>query len=207
MEQGEIYSFVKKNLLFLVLLACGIAFIFVGLIAMISQSQNKPELQFQSGQDQASSSASVSASQGKIVVDIEGAVINPGIYTLADGSRMHDLIVASGGLSASADRDWFAKNLNQAAKLADGQKVYIPREGEEILPPMSTGFVSSGDISALIGINSASLKDLDSLPGIGIVTAQKIVDNRPYSQISDLLDRKVVTASVFEKIKDKISTN
>lgn len=61
----------------------------------------------------------------EIVVEIAGSVEKPGVYKLAGNSRIDDLLVSSGGLSADADRDWVGKYVNRAAKLADGQKIYI----------------------------------------------------------------------------------
>lgn len=78
--------------------------------------------------------------------------------------------------------------------------------GENV--PASTtvlGTQSPSSISGLIGINSATEKELDTLSGIGPVTAQKIVGNRPYASINELLDKKIVGSKVFSQIKDKIS--
>lgn len=209
MEDSYLSDALKRNIIPILLASSGLIFLSIGLVIFFSQNKSSDQLQFEAGKP--SLSASPSSPQGsgsKIVVDIEGAVMNPGIYSLPSGSRTHDLLIASGGLSIQADRSWFSKSLNQAAKLVDGQKVYIPRVGEDIMTSASTTSLSSSDTyPALIGINSASLKDLDTLPGIGPVTAQKIIDNRPYSSINDLILKKVVSSSVFEKIKDKISSN
>jgi len=61
-----------------------------------------------------------------LTVEIFGEVINPGVYKLPDGSRVDDLLIVAGGFSSSADRVWADKYLNRAAKITDGQKVYIP---------------------------------------------------------------------------------
>ena len=141
--------------------------------------------------------------QDKIKANIEGAIVNPGVYELSSSSRIQDLLIVAGGLSADADRDWVSKNLNLAAKLNDGGKVYIPRVGEQKSGATILGYE---DITGKININNASQVELDRLPGIGPVTAQKIIDNRPYQTIEELLERKIVGKSTFEKIKDKIST-
>lgn len=200
------FSYLKRNVIPIVLAFFGIIFIGIGLFSVIkSDNSGSAGLQYQAGAGSATSSASNTGSS-HIVVDIEGGVIKPGIYSIAENSRVHDLLVACGGLSGDADRAWVQKNLNQAAKLVDSQKIYIPRNGESILTGASTSSIGSQDSApGLISINSASLSELDSLPGIGLVTAQKIVDNRPYSGIEDLVSKKVVSASVFAKIKDKIS--
>ena len=139
---------------------------------------------------------------GRIKVDIEGAIVNPGVYQLLSGSRIQDLLIAAGGLAAEADRDLISKNLNLAAKLTDGGKVYIPAVGEQ---RAEEGVLGYQDIASKVNINNASASELDGLPGIGPVTAQKIIDNRPYQETEELLTRKIVGKATFEKIKDKIS--
>ena len=67
----------------------------------------------------------VEEESNEIFVDIQGAVASPGVYQLAAGSRVNDLLIKAGGLSGGADRDWVAKNINLAQKLADGVKIYI----------------------------------------------------------------------------------
>ncbi len=151
----------------------------------------------------------------EIVVEVEGAVERPGVYKLTKNSRIEDVLILAGGFSSTADRGWIEKNLNRAQKLSDGQKIYIPRVGEqsEVLSAKNSGIYqttsSNFDVrgSALININTASLKELDSLPGIGQVYAQNIIEHRPYSTIEELLSKSVLKASVYEKIKLLISTN
>jgi competence protein ComEA len=142
------------------------------------------------------------------MVDIEGAVVKPGVYSLPLGSRLKDGLIMAGGLSASADREKIAKSMNLAARLTDGAKVYFPKQGE-ISSTVNTqsGVVSSSDVSTLININEASEGQLDTLYGVGPATAQKIIGGRPYSDIQELLTKKIVSRSVFDKIKDRISIN
>lgn len=142
----------------------------------------------------------------KIFLDIEGAVEKPGVYEMKSDSRMRDLLTLSGGLSSEADRDWVEKNINLAIKLVDGTKVYIPKIGENIGQVQS----ANNNTNTLtqnenININTASLSQLDTLSGIGPVTGQKIIDNRPYQRIEELIEKKIVGNSVWEKIKDKVS--
>lgn len=139
-----------------------------------------------------------------IVVDIEGAVEKPGVYTLLESSRVNDAILKAGGLSVKVDKEALAKGINLAARLGDGQKIYIPFEGEQ--PQINTsGAHVAGIESSVIRINSASASELDSLPGVGSVTADKIISNRPYSSLEELVSKKAVTKSTYEKIKDRIS--
>jgi len=151
--------------------------------------------------------------KAKIFVDVQGAVISPGVYELKDNVRVKDALIAAGGLSQEANRSWVAKNLNLAAKISDGAKIFIPQK-DELVPSSSALGVSASDSNSYaiqtsqgkININTASLSQLDTLSGIGPVTAQKIIDNRPYNSIDDLVAKKAVWKSTFEKIKDKITT-
>lgn len=128
-------------------------------------------------------------------------------------SRVEDALISAGGLSTSADRTWTVRYLNLAARLSDGQKIYIPKLGEqsEVLTAnnsssyqnVSSSF--SNQESGLVNINTASQKELEELPGIGPVYAQSIIEHRPYSSVDELLSKGVLKKSTFEKIKDKVS--
>lgn len=135
--------------------------------------------------------------EGEIYVDVAGAVQNPGMFKLTAGSRVNDALSAAGGLSGEADRDWVETTLNLAAKVNDGDKLFIPSLSETSEGPPK--------VSDKININTASLAELDTLYGIGPATAQKIIDGRPYSKIEDLVAKKAVSQTVFERIKDEIS--
>ena len=148
----------------------------------------------------------ISASQGealqgqRIVVHIDGAVLKPGVYEISADSRVSDAVSASGGLSDSADMT----KVNLAAKVSDGQKIYVPKIGESDVKGVGVGDAGSGS-TGLININTASESQLDTLPGIGPVTAQKIIASRPYSTPEELLTKKAVGQSVYEKIKDLVT--
>ena len=139
----------------------------------------------------------------ELVVEISGSVEKPGVYKLAASSRVEDLLILAGGLSASADRNWVETNLNRAAKLTDGQKIYIPKQGEVQISTQTSSV--SGFSTQIISINTASSSQLESLWGIGESRAASIIENRPYSDINELLTKKVIPGNVFEKIKAKIS--
>ena len=182
----------KKNFLALTLGIIGVILLISGVFSMLSSEND--DIVFETE----SISSSISA---KISVDVSGAVLRPGLYTLSEGSRVHDALVSAGGLSESADREWIEKNLNLALKLRDGVKIYVPRESEQGFV-QGASVVSGGD---LINVNSASSRELESLPGIGPVTAGKIIDNRPYSSIDELSSKKVVSSKIFDQIKEKIT--
>jgi competence protein ComEA len=197
----------KQNWLPLALGIVGLIFFIYGLIAFAGVGSNKGNLVLES-----SNSASESAKQvSKIAVDVEGAVALHGMYTLNMGSRVQDALIAAGGLSALADRNWVEKNLNLASILSDGSKIYIPRVGEAINPSTgATNNVQQNSISGRpgsINVNTATSAELDTLPGVGPATAQKIIDNRPYNSVDELLSKKSVNSKVFSDIKDKVSIN
>jgi competence protein ComEA len=148
-----------------------------------------------------------------LVVEVSGAVVKPGVYKLPGGSRVEEALIAAGGISADADRDWMARMVNRAALLTDGQKVYIPRISEQtnVLSDNNDGGIKvyqSGQGSgaeALININSASQVQLESLPGIGPVYAQSIIDHRPYSDVEELVSKGAIKQGVYDKVKDLIA--
>lgn len=140
----------------------------------------------------------ISASgSARLVVDIGGEVVNPGVYEFISGARVEEALMAAGGVSAQADQNYIGKYLNRAAKLSDGQKLYIPARNAQ---PAALNAQNDH-----ININSASSRELEGLPGVGPVTAGKIIAGRPYQNISELVERKIVGSRVFEQIKDLIS--
>lgn len=143
--------------------------------------------------------------ESQVVVEVAGAVEKPGVYRLDSVSRVEDLLVEAGGLAGEADREWASKNLNRAAKLVDGQKIYIPKVDESREKGIQGSVAGSGDVGGVTNLNTASAAQLESLPGIGSVRAQEIVDNRPYSSVEELLVKKIVPKGVYEKIKGKVT--
>src|SRR5207248_11462533 len=108
-----------------------------------------------------------------LVIDVAGAVRRPGLYRLRSGSRIDDAIAAAGGPTAKAQLD----AVNLAAPVADGEQVVVPGRGATGAVAASSPAAGSSP-SAPLDLNSASLEQLDSLPGVGPVTAQKILDYR-----------------------------
>lgn len=149
----------------------------------------------------------------EIVVEIAGAVKNPGVYKLPSNARVNDLLTSAGGFSDNYNSDWVDKYINKASLLSDGQKLYIPSIDEQpnILSANTGGLYqnasgdNSGNIEGLVNINISTQEKLEELVGIGPVYAQKIVEHRPYSKIEDLLSKSVIPKSTYEIIKDDIS--
>lgn len=144
-----------------------------------------------------------------IVVHIVGAVSNPGVYNLPAGARVQDAIQAAGGFLPEAN----PQALNLAAPLEDGGRVPVPT-----LPPAnptsggltrSNPVVTTPDTNNPININTASQAELESLPGIGPITAQKIIAHReangPFTAIEDIQDVSGIGPKKFEAIQDLIT--
>lgn len=159
------------------------------------------------------SGGTISNDSQELTVEISGGVINPGVYKLTNGSRINDLLIVGGGFSLNADRIWTDKYLNRAAKLTDGQKVYIPvvNKQSDVLSANSgviyqnRSSVIPSDSNDVININTATLSQLDSLPGIGPVYGQKIIDHRPYSKTEELVTSGVITQTIYEKLKNSVT--
>src|SRR3989344_2629295 len=119
-------------------------------------------------------------------VDVAGAVNVPGVYQLALGSRVEDGITVAGGLSNDADIEFIEQSLNRAAIVKDGAKIYVPKKGKVKGQDSATSYNSSSlsrrpdgsSYNELVSINRSSQSELEALPGIGPVTAQKIISNR-----------------------------
>ena len=157
----------------------------------------------------------VENSQGKIIVDISGAVMKPDSYKLESTARLKDALTLAGGLSEMADKEFFYRNYNLARGLADQEKIYIPsilevsngifKESYRLVNFTETSLPTErANTSGKISINEASIEELDTLPGVGKTTAEKIIDNRPFASIDDLSNNSIVGKAVYEKIKDFI---
>ena len=187
--QEKILPLVKENLLIIALFSGGLILFGIRVIQMTGQKQAK--IRFESGTKVEGSLVA------KIKVDVEGEVIKPGVYELSSDARVQDALISAGGLTSNANRN----TINLAAKLADGQKIYVPAQGEAVM----TSTTGIKGITGLVSINSGTQAELEELPGIGPVTAGKIIDNRPYGSVQELLERKIVGKTTFEKIKDLIT--
>ena len=146
-----------------------------------------------------------------IVIDINGAVKNPGIYELKEGMRLNDAINAAGGFTEDANLDYISKHVNKARVIVDGEKIYLPKVGEEVTSIEESSsnndnnnFLNTGKIN----INTASKSQLTTLKGIGETYAQRIIDyrnNKRFSSIEDIKNVKGIGDKTFEQIKDDIT--
>jgi competence protein ComEA len=144
----------------------------------------------------ASAAPSAGEPGDELVVDVEGGVNEPGLHRLPAGSRVADALAAAGGYAPSADLAAAAQSLNLAAELVDGQQVLVPVIGAA---PVGGG----GDGGGLVNLNRATQSELEALPGIGPVTAEKIItarETQPFASLDELVTRDVLTARQLEQI-------
>ncbi len=191
MESDGVLRFFKGNALILSLFIAGVFFLVFGLLQSFSTQKSPVVMESQE--------ASVNTSTDEIYVDVSGAVKNPGVYVMPANARIQDALDKAGGIDEQADIAYLEKYINRAQTIKDGEKLFIPSlnsQSSELAEEL--GHVR-------INVNTADAKALELLPGIGPVSAQKVIDGRPYSRVEDLLERNAVSSATFEKIKDQIS--
>jgi competence protein ComEA len=198
-----------KNALY-VLLGVMAGFVFAGVLFFVARAPAGEPILLQPAPTKA-----------PIAVHIIGAVPRPGLYEFAKGARVQDAVEAAGGLLAEANSDI----LNLAALLEDGQQLNIPyKDGSGvssksgtlelpssgiILPTAVSESSSSNSNVDLVNVNTASLEELNALPGIGPTIAQKIIEyreaNGPFTTIEDIMNVSGIGPSTFEDLKDLIT--
>jgi competence protein ComEA len=167
------------------------------------------------GADSSVSQGGVSSTGRLVVVEIVGAVERPGVFRLPADSRVGDLVAAAGGYGPRVDADRAGRELNLAAALEDGAQIRVPSRDDAAAPSVrppgggSTGGAGSA-AAGPIDLNHATESELDTLPGIGPVTAAKIVasrDEQPFTAVDDLRTRKLVGEKTFGSLKDLVTVH
>ena len=171
-----------------------------------------PEVKTAGGADATAKPETTAATSGKLVVDIAGAVVKPGVYWLDAGKIVEDAILAAGGFSRRADMDAIAHSINRAQELTNHGKIYIPKLGESYVPTDGANVPAANltpESSAKINLNSADTSELELLPGIGPVLAQRIVDYRlqtgPFKSIDELQDVPGIGDKLFDQMRDLVT--
>ncbi len=169
--------------------------------------------------------ATTATSLGPLVVDVVGEVRQPGVQRVPTGARIADVVAAAGGLTDRADR----ARINFAAPVADGERVFVPAVGQPV-PAVAVGATPSGVAgsgapgtggggtggggtpalpAAPVNLNTATLEELDTLPGIGPTTAQAIIDHRtehgPFTSVDQLLDVRGIGDAKLAELRDRVT--
>ncbi|MDQ3879512.1 MAG: helix-hairpin-helix domain-containing protein [Chloroflexota bacterium] len=151
-------------------------------------------------------SAAAPSGAATLVVDVEGAVRAPGVYQLRRGARVADAIAAAGGYDETVDLDAAAAQLNLALVVQDEQKILVPLLGAAAsAAPAAAGGTGTDDRTTRgpLNLNTASAAELEDLPGIGPVTAERIIEARreqPFTSLQELVDRGVINRGQLEDI-------
>ncbi len=174
---------------------------------MNSLDDNKPEL-------------------AKLVVDVSGAVHQPGVYSLPKNSRVADALERSGGVTASASSTYVQQELNGSLPVQDSQKIFIPTDAQYNLAQACTqlserlnvqtnqlksadgssaqDLIGNEEVSGLISINQASSAELETLPGVGAARAASIINGRPYDDLQQLVTDKIITAKMLTDLRSQL---
>lgn len=183
-----------------------LAAVAVSLLVLLVRRPDPPRVIVQQAAQHAASQAATRPAASPqvtsfLVVHLSGEVIAPGVYRLPVGARVDDALKAAGGPTGEGD----VHRLNLAARLADGQQIVVPKRVDPALAGLAQ---VASPTPGRVNLNLASVAELDGLPGVGPVTAQRIVAYReqhgPFTNVEQLKAAKLVNAATFEKIKDLI---
>ncbi|GAA2076269.1 hypothetical protein GCM10009821_14370 [Aeromicrobium halocynthiae] len=158
-----------------------------------------------SGTQEEQDGSQVAETTDEVIVDVAGKVKRPGIVVLPAGARVHEAIEAAGGLDGTVD----TTSLNLARELSDGEQVLVGVEPAPSATGTSPGGPGSGGGGSLVNLNAASLEELQSLPGVGPVTAQSILtwreENGRFASVDDLLQVSGIGEKTLATLRDLVS--
>ncbi|QQS39323.1 ComEA family DNA-binding protein [Candidatus Woesebacteria bacterium] len=201
---SNVSELVLKYRMVIIVFICGVLILLIGVFWLFKDTSKSEEIIVLGAKQEVGKT---------LVVEVSGAVNTPGVYKVDSGLRIADTIEIAGGLKESADNEWIDKVLNRASFVEDGQKIYIPYAGKQTSNGsanksedyQSISSVNNAVNEQLVNINTSSAKELEALWGIGQVTAQNIIEQRPYSNVEDLLTRKIIKSNVYERNKDLLT--
>jgi len=145
-----------------------------------------------------------SGAPDRVAVHVAGRVRHPGLVRLPAGSRVQDAVRAAGGATSGADLD----AINLARKLTDGEQVLVPGPGDPAPQPVPGAITPPGAPAAPLDLNTATVEQLDTLPGVGEVTAGRIVAYRtahPFTAVDELLEVPGIGQRRFDQLKDLVT--
>lgn len=179
-------------------LGLGIGLALLGLSLFWQETQKSAEVEFLP--------PTTDQTKEEIVVDIAGAVVQPGVYRLQSGARVNDAVAAASGLAPSADLDLISRQFNLARPLTDGEKLYFPKKGEKVGGGETQVL---GVVEGKVSLSSATQAQLETLPGIGPGLAQQIINYRQthggFKTIEEIMAVPGIGPKTFEKIKSRLT--
>ena len=179
-------------------IVAGVVVLVVGAVAFVGWRSSAPPAELTL--PRATPAAGVPTSIAAATAHAAGAVTKPGVYKLPPGARVTDLLDAAGGPTADADLD----QLNLAATVGDGERIYIPRRGEAVPPSAGAAQATGGPVD----LNRATADELDALPGVGPATAKAIIDHRTkngrFRTVDDLLEVRGIGEAKLADLRDKV---
>ncbi len=190
-----------KFQVFLGLLFCmGLVSTLLSILLLFQSSTASSIIQVQ---DLSSSASNQPIQEVQVFIDIGGAVNRPGVYQFGSLPRLGEVVERAGGLQINADPAFISEQMNLSRKLSDESKIFIPfigSPGSDELKVNSEG----PQVGSKVSLNTASQKELESLPGIGEKRAQEIVQSRPFTTIEELQRKVGLSLKVFNEIKELV---
>lgn len=142
-----------------------------------------------------------------LVVDIQGAVKHGGVYHVKNGAIVQEVLQQAGGLESNAD----IRNLNQAQRVSDQMKIYVPKRGEQVSPSSSSNVTNGTESNSkkVVNLNTATVADFKDIKGVGPKKAERIIayreKNGPFKQVHDLTKVSGIGEKSLDKIKDQLT--
>ena len=189
--KNDLFSIYKSRKIEIHLLMTALVCLFISIVLILKSDNSKAESENIIYEDNTLGKSKM------ISVDVSGAVKKPDVYIIPEGTRLKTIIQIAGGLKEDADFFIIEKQFNFSSILEDEQKIYLPyKNGDQQDLNESTNNV--------VSINNAVRSDIMTLEGVGDITAEKIISNRPYANLKELVEKKVIGKALFDKIKDRI---
>jgi len=144
---------------------------------------------------------------GKMMIDVKGAVVHPGVYDAMEDDRVLDLIQKAGGFQKKADQ----KKVNLAEKVRDEMVIYVPMKGETPDNDLNFETTNLSQDKSTVNINTADLEELQTLTGVGPSKASAIIEYREknggFKKVEDLTNVTGIGEKTFEKLRDSITVH